>query len=261
MDALQSLDACHSRLSAPTHWEIVRNPFPQKFWALMVLPPTSFFLNRWSLTSVFPMCRIFLQAPEQAKIANVCRRNVFLFCKAILSLSPPLKAVPVWGPLTRQRKSLSTFQLAHTILTIRTGRRPVRDNPFSLGPLAFWLLGKVFRLFLADPSLSSGTLIMSWLSQPNMRQTGRQYISEYQMSNHNNNNYKMRNVRYKTNAATKCSWMHSLRSDDRAKSDVTACHQTSECQTLCDRGSNMIKMWISFFHEFLNSTFKFPFID
>ena len=42
MDALQSLDACLLLALVclrPTHFEIVRNPFPQKFWALMVLPP------------------------------------------------------------------------------------------------------------------------------------------------------------------------------------------------------------------------------
>ena len=51
----------HPRLSTQTHWEIVRNPFLQNFWALMVFRCVDLFLNRGSFASKCLICGLMLR--------------------------------------------------------------------------------------------------------------------------------------------------------------------------------------------------------
>ena len=181
----------------------------------MVLPSTSFFPNRWSLSAVFHFAGSIFQPAEEAKTVNICRRNVVLSSKTILSLAPPQKTFPVWEPPRRQRNSHSTFQLAYTILTIRTGRRPVRDNPFSLGPQSFGCFGR------SVPVVSGGSQSFLWdLNSFSEHWSIYFWISE--LSNHNNK--KERNERFVQNKQGHKSLMNAFSPVwwSTAKSDVTA---------------------------------------
>ena len=150
-------------------------------------------------------------------------------CSVFETLSLPgttPKNLPSLRTSRRQRNSHSTFQLAYTILTIRTGRRPVRDNPFSLGPQSFGCFGR------SVPVVSGGSQSFLWdLNSFSEHWSIYFWISE--LSNHNNK--KERNERFVQNKQGHKSLMNAFSPvwwvviHCKVRRDRS--HQTSECQT------------------------------
>ena len=181
----------------------------------MVLPSTSFFPNRWSLTAVFPLCWIYFPASRRGKDGQHLPTKC---CSVFETLSLPgttPKNLPSLRTSRRQRNSHSTFQLAYTILTIRTGRRPVRDNPFSLGPQSFGCFGR------SVPVVSGGSQSLMWDLNP-FSEHWSIYFWISELSNHNNK--KERNERFLQNKQGHKSLMNAFSPVwwSTAKSDVTA---------------------------------------
>ena len=128
--------------------------------------------------------------------------------KRFSPLCPPLKTVPAWEAPRLWWNIFSTFEPAHTILTIQTlveGLSAIFHfhfwQPFGSAKCSpcFW---QISFTSMGPFFLQISCSIYFWISDVKSQQQ-----------------YKFQKGLYIKQ--TKCSWMHSLRSDDRAKSDVT----------------------------------------